>query len=100
MRAFRPKVAVQDIASLDIVRGRDRGVPLYNDAREAFDLVRASRFSDISQDQEVQNRLQSTYGNVDLVESFIGGLAEPHLQGSLLGPLFHASVTQQWTLIS
>ncbi|GBB83499.1 hypothetical protein RclHR1_10200006 [Rhizophagus clarus] len=99
MRAFRPIGKVQDIASLDIVRGRDRGVPFYNDAREAFGLGRAVEFSDISQDQEVQNRLQSTYGSVDLVESIIGGLAETHVQGSLIGPLFHSSFTQQWTLI-
>jgi hypothetical protein len=99
MRAFRPTGNVQDIASLDIVRGRDRGVPLYNDAREALGLVRVERFTEISQDPEVQNRLQSTYGSVDLVESIIGGLAENHIQGSLVGPLFHSSFTQQWTLI-
>ncbi|CAI2171547.1 10820_t:CDS:2 [Funneliformis geosporum] len=89
----------QDVASIDVVRSRDRGMPLYNDAREAFGLTRKTQFTEISSNTEVQERLQAVYKSVDQVESFIGGLAEDHIKGSILGELFHKSFTQQWTLI-
>ncbi|CAG8501913.1 16490_t:CDS:10 [Funneliformis mosseae] len=88
-----------DVASLDIVRSRDRGMPLYNDAREALGLKRKTQFTEISSNTEVQERLQKAYKSVDQVESFIGGLAEDHAKGSILGELFHKSFTQQWNLI-
>src|SRR5947207_585213 len=99
MRAFRPKAKTADIASLDIMRSRDRGMPLYNDAREALGLNRVTQFNEISSDPEVQKRLQLAYKDVNQVESLIGGLAETHEDGSILGRLFHTSFTRQWTLI-
>ncbi len=102
MRAFRPKGPTgktSDVASLDIVRSRDRGMPLYNDAREGFGLKRKTQFTEISSNKIVQDRLQLAYANVDQIESLIGGLAEDHVKGSILGELFHESFIRQWTLI-
>ncbi|CAG8522660.1 24584_t:CDS:10 [Racocetra persica] len=99
MRYFLYKTELMDIASIDIARGRDHGVLLYNDAREAFNLSRAKTWSDISSDPLTQQRLQDAYGSVDLVEAFPGGLAEDHVNGSNLGPLFYASYADQWTKI-
>lgn len=99
MRYFMYKTDIMDLASTDIFRSRDHGVLLYNDAREVFNLSRAKTWSDISSDPLTQQRLQDTYGSVDLVEAFPGGLAEDHLNGSNLGPLFYASYADQWTKI-
>ncbi|CAG8456329.1 108_t:CDS:10 [Dentiscutata erythropus] len=95
MRYFMYKTDLLDLASIDVFRARDHGILLYNDAREVFNLSRAKTWSDISSDPVTQQRLQNTYGSVDLVEAFPGGLAEDHVNGSNLGPLFFASYADQ-----
>src|ERR1051325_1407693 len=85
--------------SLDIVRGRDHGVPSYNDAREAFGLSRKQSFADISSDPDVQQKLQSTYTSVDQIEALMGGLAEDHINGGNYGELISTSFYQTWTRI-
>ncbi|CAI2168967.1 20040_t:CDS:10 [Funneliformis geosporum] len=66
--------------SIDVIRNRDHVIPLYNDAREAMGLKRATEWSNITNDPIVQNRLIETYSNdIDRVEAFIGGLAEDHM---------------------
>ncbi|CAG8535727.1 5775_t:CDS:10 [Dentiscutata erythropus] len=99
MRYYLFKSELMDIASLDCMRGRDHGIPKYNDARQYFGLTRAQDWSDISSDPAVQSRLRNVYGTVDQVESFVGGLAEDHVPGSNLGPLFYHSYINQWTNI-
>jgi hypothetical protein len=39
---------VTDLGSLDVQRGRDHGIPLYNDLREAYGLERVDSFTDIT----------------------------------------------------
>ncbi|CAG8456991.1 13944_t:CDS:10 [Funneliformis mosseae] len=68
-----------DIFSIDVIRNRDHVIPLYNDAREAMGLKRATKWSDITNDTVVQSRLIETYSNdIDKVEAYLGGLAEDH----------------------
>ncbi|CAI2176968.1 15881_t:CDS:10 [Funneliformis geosporum] len=100
MRSYvHRSVEQMDIASLDTVRSRDRGIPLYNDAREAFGLTRKSSWAEISSDLDVQKRLEDTYGTVDRVEALMGGLAEDHINGGNYGELFYKSFSEQWKLI-
>ncbi|CAG8656402.1 2992_t:CDS:10, partial [Racocetra persica] len=88
-----------DVVSLDCIRGRDHGIPRYNDAKQSFGLNRALDWSDISSNPDVQKRLRDAYGTVDQIEAFPGGLAEDHVPGSNLGPLFYQSYINQWTNI-
>ena len=78
-----------------MIRSRDHAIPLYNDAREAMGLSRATKWSDITNDTEVQQRLFNTYSNIDKVEAFFGGLAEDHINGSDFGELFYKSFYDQ-----
>ncbi len=86
-----------DLASLNIQRGRDLGVPSYNDLREGLGLERADSFDDISSDPLVAARLEAAYGSVDLVDAWIGGLAEDALEGALLGETFSLVMIDQFT---
>ncbi|CAB4491492.1 unnamed protein product [Rhizophagus irregularis] len=100
MRGFRfPTGDINDIASIDHLRVRDRGIPLYNDVRDAYGLPRVEKFSDITNNTVAQARLQETYSTVDSVEALVGALAEDHLVGSNFGPLILASMKEQWGLI-
>ncbi len=88
-----------DLASLNIQRGRDHGLPSYNEYRAALVGEKASTFSDISSDPLVQDRLEAAYGTVDNVDLWVGGLAEDHLDGAIVGPVFHAILTDQFVRI-
>lgn len=64
--------------------------------RRAFGLPAAKTFSDITPDQEVAAILQQLYGNVNNIDPYVGGLAEPAEGGAHFGPLFAASITEQF----
>jgi hypothetical protein len=85
-----------DLAALNIQRGRDHGLPSYNDMREAMGLARARDFGDVSRDPEVRRRLAAAYDHVDDIDLWVGGLAERPLGGALVGPLVRAIVADQF----
>jgi hypothetical protein len=85
-----------DLASLNIQRGRDHGLADYNTARAALGLPRVTSFAQISYDPGVQQALQATYGSVDDIDLWVGGLAENHVQGSNLGPTFQRIVVNEF----
>jgi len=88
-----------DLASLNIQRGRDHGLPGYNDVREALGLGRVEDFSEISSDTEIQDRLSSAYGSVDNIDLWVGGLAEDLIPGSHLGELFTTILKMQFEFL-
>jgi hypothetical protein len=85
-----------DLATLNIQRGRDHGLPRYNDARESMGLARKQNFSEVSSDPEVQDRLASVYNSVDDIDFWIGGLAEDHMHKALVGELFSTVLKAQF----
>ncbi|GES81430.1 heme peroxidase [Rhizophagus clarus] len=97
---YQNQTEEMDIFSLDVIRSRDRAIPLYNDARYAMGLGRANDWSDITNDTDVQQRLIDTYSNdINKVEAFFGGLAEDHVNGSDFGELFYKSFYDQWVSV-
>lgn len=92
----QPGAGGLDLPSLNIQRGRDHGLPSYNDMRVALGLGAVASFADISADPEVQARLADAYGEVGLIDLWVGGLAEDHLPGAMVGELFHAILKQQF----
>ena len=85
-----------DLASLNIQRGRDHGLADYNTVREAYGLPRVTRFDQITSDQTLQSRLAATYGSVNDIDLWIGGLAEDHLPNSSVGITFTRILVEQF----
>ena len=85
-----------DLAALNIQRGRDLGVASYNDLREALGLARAESFAEVTSDPALALALEALYGDVDLLDAWIGGLAEDAHGDGLLGELFHTVVLDQF----
>ena len=70
-----------DIAVIDIMRDRERGVPRYNDFREKMHLPRVAGFRELS--KEHAKKLEEVYGegNIDDVDLMVGMLAETPPKG-------------------
>ncbi len=85
-----------DLASINIQRGRDLGVASYNDLREALGLERADSFADVTADSGLAQILEDLYGDVDLLDAWVGGLAEDPFGEGILGELFHTVVLDQF----
>jgi len=88
-----------DLAALNIQRGRDHGLPKYNDTREQMGLPRVESFQDISSDPEIQMRLEDAFGNVDDIDIWTGGLSEDLVPGSHLGEVFHLIIKIQFEFL-
>ena len=90
-----------DLASINIQRGRDLGLPSYNDMREVMGLARVTSFADITSDSAAQADLFNAYGSVDEIDLWVGGLSEDAIStnGAQLGPLFDALIKRQFTAL-
>jgi hypothetical protein len=78
----RPDGELLDLASIDIVRTRERGVPRYNEFRRLFHLEAPETFEEMTGgDTVTAAELQRVYGDVDRVDLMIGLFAEPKPQG-------------------
>ena len=86
-----------DLASLNMQRGRDHGLPSYNEARIAYGLDPVTSFDEITTDGDVVDALESIYDSVDDIDVFVGGLAEDHVPDAVVGELFHAVLVDQFT---
>ena len=88
-----------DLASLNIQRGRDHGLPGYNDMREAMGLTRFTQFGQVTTDNDLADALFNTYGTVNDIDLWVGGLSEDPVSGSQLGELFQEIIAQQFTAL-
>ncbi len=88
-----------DLVSLNIQRGRDHGLPSYNDMRQAVGLARVGAIANISSDPEIQSRLNEAYGGVDDIDLWVGGLSEDAVNGGQIGELFARIVVRQFTAL-
>jgi hypothetical protein len=89
----------QDLMARDVERARDDGIGSYNQVREAYGLPAVTSFAQITSDVTVQQELKKAYGSVAKIDAFEGGLAEDHVPGSDMGPLFQAILVNQFTRV-
>lgn len=85
-----------DLAAMNIQRGRDHGLPSYNQVRADFGLDPVTTFDDISSDSTVRQHLQDVYDTVEDIDIWVGGLAEDHVNGGLVGETFFTILTDQF----
>jgi Animal haem peroxidase/Catalase len=70
-----------DLSVVDIVRDRRRGVPRFNDFREALHKPRIRHWEELSNDPETVRKMRDLYGEIDMVDTMVGLHAEPPPQG-------------------
>ncbi|MCB1209461.1 MAG: hypothetical protein KDK97_09050 [Verrucomicrobiales bacterium] len=92
----QPGTGGLDLAALNIQRGRDHGVGSLNQVRSAMRLRPYRTFAEINPDAEVQARLAAAYPSVNDIDLWVGGLAESHRPGAMVGSTFFAILKDQF----
>jgi hypothetical protein len=81
-RLDRPNGDRLDLAAVDILRTRERGVPRYNEFRRLFRLQPARSFQELAGDPEVAEHIRQVYdGEIERVDLMVGLYAEPKPKG-------------------
>ena len=70
-----------DLATIDILRDRERGVPRYNRFRKLFHMPRVNSFEQMSDDPDIVRTLREVYGHPDKVDLMVGMYAEKPPKG-------------------
>lgn len=92
----------RDLGSLNIMRGRDMGLPDYNSARAAFNLPPKTKWYDIAprlfdKNPGLEQTLNAAYENrLDNIDAYIGGMLE---SDGKPGELFEAVIKDQFVRI-
>ncbi|NDA47310.1 MAG: peroxidase [Alphaproteobacteria bacterium] len=86
----------QDLAAINIQRGRDLGLGTLNQTREALGLAKYTSFEQLTSDATTAAALKQAYGSVDAIDLWTGGLAENHMTGAMIGETFGIIIAQQF----
>jgi len=71
-----------DLATVDVIRDRERGVPRYNDFRRMLRMRPVASFPELTGgDRKAADELEAVYGDVEQVDLMIGCYAEPLVDG-------------------
>ena len=85
-----------DLASLNIQRGRDHGLPGYNEVRRNFGLEAIDDFDELTPDDNLEEGFESVYDSVEDIDIWVGGLAERPVRGAMVGETIHAILRDQF----
>lgn len=84
-----------DLASLNIQRGRDHGLPTYNAMRLALGLG-AVAYGDGTFLSDAEMRLDDVYADVDDIDLWVGLLSEVHHGDGMIGETTYAILFDQF----
>jgi peroxidase len=85
-----------DLIAIDIERERDVGVGTLNQTRRALGMTPYTSFAQLTSDPVVQEEYENVFGDINSVDLFMGGLAEAHAPGAVVGPTFQAILADQF----
>lgn len=85
-----------DLIAIDIRRESDVGLGTLNQTRRAIGLPAFQSFAQLTSDPVLQANFADVYGTIDNVDLFMGGLAEDHAPGALVGPTFQRIIGRQF----
>ncbi|XP_026075237.1 myeloperoxidase-like [Carassius auratus] len=96
--AFTSHIAL-DLASLNMQRSRDHGIPGYNAWRRFCGLSAPKNEQELGvvmNNTELAQRLIELYGTPENIDIWLGGIAEPFVPGGRVGPLFACLISTQF----
>lgn len=75
-----------DLVTINITRGRERGIPDFNTVREAAGLPKLLDFSEMTSNPDKWLALEEVYDSPDAMDLWVGLLSEDPEPGKLFGP--------------
>ncbi|WP_146849735.1 peroxidase family protein [Brevifollis gellanilyticus] len=88
-----------DLASLNLQRGRDHGLPSFAQMRAALKLRPVNKFQDVNPNRQVVAELDAAYDSAADIDLWIGGLAEADRPGSMVGETFQKILVDQFVRV-
>lgn len=88
-----------DLVALNIQRGRDHGLPSYNDIRQSLNLPPITSFEASTWHEDFKTRLANAYADTNNIDPWIGGLAEKKEGDALTGKLLQTLLAEQFRRI-
>jgi hypothetical protein len=89
--------AGHDLAALNIQRGRDTGVPPFNDVRQFYGLEPYTSFEELTSSAPLASLLSELYlGGPDKCDTWLCALAEDNVDGGSHGELATESMREQF----
>jgi peroxidase len=85
-----------DLASLNIQRGRDHGLPRYNRVRMDYGLLPCATFSQMNPDSVIQAKLAAAYASPEDTDVWLGALAEKHKPGMMVSETTYTILKDQF----
>ncbi|WP_421723158.1 peroxidase family protein [Bauldia sp.] len=76
LRRFEREGEIIDLAVVDLMRTRKRGVPRYNGFRRGLRMPEIKSFDEMTANPETNRLLKEIYGDVDKVDTVVGLLGE------------------------
>ncbi|XP_064164290.1 eosinophil peroxidase-like isoform X1 [Anguilla rostrata] len=98
---FTDHVAL-DLGALNMQRGRDHGIPGYNEWRRFCGLSQPKNLAQLARvlkNHSLAKRLLKLYGTPANIDVWLGGVAEPFVPGGRVGPLFACLIANQFQKI-
>ncbi|KAI3386654.1 hypothetical protein SNEBB_007752 [Seison nebaliae] len=93
----------QDLASLNIQRGRDHAIETYVKIRKECGLSIIESFDDLQQiikNDEIISKLKSLYGNVKNIDLWVGGMLENNdMSNGIIGETFSCIIRKQFGIL-
>ncbi|XP_070712179.1 eosinophil peroxidase-like [Pempheris klunzingeri] len=91
-----------DLAALNMQRGRDHGLPGYNKWRRFCGLSEPQNLEELAEvmnNTDLAMSLLDLYGTPENIDVWLGGVAEPFVDGGRVGPLFACLIATQFQRI-
>jgi hypothetical protein len=85
-----------DLASLNIQRTRDVGLPTPGGLSRAYQFQAPASFNQLTSDPALAQALTTLYGTVNNVDTWVAGLAQNHATGASVGDIFRGIISSQF----
>jgi len=91
----------EDLLAINIQRGREHGLPPYNEFRQWCGMERLSSWSRVPEEHETEywRKLSNVYESVEDIDLYSGAIAEKAVRGGAVGPTFACLIGEQFDRI-